>query len=197
MRLIAAHILITLLLNVTAHAQSNVGISKLPKTYWLKYSLIFYSGCQPIVLSDSIIFTEGGCLKKSASCKILRRGAEVKLTSINKKERCAKVSFNYSSFDYEITLENESEKKFRKAFSLLFTEKKLDEFYDTKCPDHVKTKKQLIQCIGFPMLVTREGDVEKYHYSWEFVGFNSVGAGLDVFEVEIKNNKVIRVAGSI
>ena len=79
----------------------------------------------------------------------------------------------------------------------LFTEKKLEEFYDTNCPDNVRTKKQLIRCIGFPISVTREGDVEKYFYILEFVGFNSIGGSFDGFTVELKKNKIINVSGYI
>lgn len=196
MRRITTLFFIFMFLSVTTFAQSNSDSSALPKTYWLKYSLIFFSGCQPIVSPSNITFDEGDCVASAYDGKILPRGTEVQLTSIDKNSQLAKISFTVASVGYEVLLKQKSEKQFSKAFGLLFIERKLEEFYETKCPDDIKTKRQLIRCLGFPITATRNGDVEEYFYIIEFTGSTYISS-YDGFTFKIKNGKIIDLSGYI
>jgi|SRR5688572_3943701 len=201
MKRTSAQIVLSILLSITAQAQSNVdGKINTSKPYWLNYSLIFLQGCQPRVFPDNIIFAEGTCRVEAYSGKIFSRGTKVKIYSVVEGDGFAKVRFRYwpeiyeSESEYEIFLKSGSSKNFRQSFALLFSEKKVPDEYD--CPDGVKTKKQVIQCLGFPISVEREGDVEKYFYILEFVGPNPF-SGYDGFTLKIKRGKVIDVSGYI
>ena len=71
----------------------------------------------------------------------------------------------------------------------MFSDSKVPEEYD--CPGGVATRKQAIKCLGFPMIVTRDGNVEQFHYILEFIGPNPF-SGYDGFTLKIKNNKTIQ-----
>lgn len=194
---IATLLFLCIVVGAITPAQSKFDSSALPKTYWLKYSLIFFSGCEPLVSPDNIIFTEGDCITDAYKGKILPRGTEVKKLSIDNSNELAKVSFTVASDAYEIALTQNSEKEFRKAFKLLFTEKKLEEFYESRCPDSgIKTKKQLIRCLGFPITVTQNEEVEEYFYIIEFTGGTYISS-FDGFTFKIKNGKIIDLSGYI
>ncbi|MDX6557205.1 MAG: hypothetical protein QOF72_254, partial [Blastocatellia bacterium] len=193
MRILSANIFIILALS-GANAQG-VDSSRLSGTYWLRYSLIFFHGCQPIVSPTNIIFTEGDCSTDAYSGKILPRGTEVSVTSIRQGKQFAIVSFNHGSIEYQVAFANRSKKTLHNALNLLLTKKTLDEFYETRCPDNVKTKRQLIRCIGFPISVTRDGDFENYFYIIEFVGPNLIGGSFDGFNVKIRRNRILGVSG--
>ena len=200
---IRAGIFLLLLLSTTAYASKLNAKVDLSKPYWLNYSLIFFEGCQPKVFPNNIVFTEGACRVDPYSGKIFPRGTKVKIYSVTEGEGFSKIRLRHwpevfeLESEYEIVLKSDSGKSFRKSFALLFTQKTLEQFYETNCPDNVKTKKQLIQCIGFPISATREGDVEKYFYILEFAGPSSIGGSFDGFTVEIKKNKIINVSGYI
>ena len=167
------------------------------KSYSLKYTLIFFIGCAPRVLPDNITFTEGDCSTNAYSGDIVPRGTRVELTSVSGEKGFAKVLFKYSSKNYEVLLKNDSRESFRRAFDLLFTEKTLAEWYDTNCPNDIKTKKHLIKCIGFPIRQSKSGDVERYFYILEFAGPGNPYSGYDGFTVEIRKGKIINVSGYI
>lgn len=181
---------------IVTSAQTNPREKK-ETTYWLKYSLIFFTGCQPTVSADNITFTRGSCSTNPYAGDILPRGTEVRVTSVSRTKPYAVVSFKRGAHDYEVALENGRKDDFRKAFDLLFTTKRLSEFYETKCPNKVETKRDVIACLGFPITITRDGDVELYFYILEFVGPGSIGGGFDGFNVKIKRNRFIDITGYI
>jgi hypothetical protein len=201
MKRITAQICISLVLGLATYAQGDANTKvNLSKPYRLNYSLIFLKGCQPLAFPDNIIFTQGSCRVDAYSGKIFSRGTKVKIYSVVKGEDFAKVRFRYwpeiyeLESEYEILLKSDSDRNFRKSFELLFSERKVSDEYD--CPNGVETKKQVIQCLGFPISVEREGDVEKYFYILEFVGPNPF-SGYDGFTLKIMKGKVIDVYGYI
>ena len=119
---------------------------------------------------------------------------------MTQSEGFAKIKFRYWPEAYEwqpeqeILLKYDSIKNFNRSFRLLFSKNKVSREY--RCPDELTTKQQVIQCLGYPITVTKEGDVEKYFYILEFVGPNPFGS-YDGFWVEIKGGKFKRVTGYI
>ena len=201
MKSITAQIMFSLVLSVTAHAQGRaVTKVNLSEPFWLNYSLIFFKGCRPKVSPDNITFTEGNCLADAYSGEIFSRGTKVKIYSVSEGEGFARVRFRYwpekyeLESEWEILLKNDSDKAFRESFGLLFSERKVPEEY--ACPDKLTTRKDVIQCLGFPIRVTKEGDVENYFYILEFVGPNPFQS-FDGFWVEIKDGKFKDVSGYI
>ena len=198
-RVIAPILLLLVSLLAFGGRKSSTEVS-LSKPYWLNYSLIFLEGCQPRVSPNNITFTEGTCTVNAYSGKIFSRGAKIKIYSVVEGNGHVKVRFRYwpQSYEleseYEILLQNDSRETLRKSFGLLFSDHKVPDEY--RCPDQLKTKKHIIQCLGFPIQVQHEGDVEKYFYILEFVGPNPFSS-FDGFWVEIKNGKFKDVSGYI
>lgn len=190
MKKIFVQIALAFLLSASAFSQNRQDQSK---TYWLKHSLIFFKDCMPRVFPDNIIFTEGDCSVSPYQGDILSKGFSVEMDYIGEESGFAKILFKYKSKSYEVLLKNDSPKNFRKTFDLLFSRKMVSEARD--CGD-IKTRKQVIKCLGFPISVTRDGDVEKYFYILEFVG-QSPFSSYDGFTIKIKNKKVIDVSGYI
>lgn len=199
MKRVSAQILIAVLLSTVAYSQNGGKLREIPnKTYWLKYPLIYFKSCAPRVSPDNIIFTEGNCEADSPySGKIIPKGAEVELNSAVREKGFAKVTFKWASSSYEVLLKNDSEKTFRKSFDLLFAMKELGQWYDTDCPSGIKTKKQLVQCIGFPIRAKKEGNVEHYFYILEFAGPGNPYSSYDGFTVMIDHGKIVSVSGYI
>ena len=195
MKRITTQILAALLLVTAAYAQNNTQPKPTPsKSYWLTYNLICFRNCLPKVLPGNILFTDGCSVGSAYDGEILSRGARVEITSVHRQKGFAKVSFKFGS-EYEVLLSNNSEQSFRKSFDLLFSATEVPEEYP--CPDEMKTKKQVIQCLGFPIFVEKSGDVEKYSYILEFLGRSASSMGYDGFTVEIKKNKVTDIYGYI
>jgi len=200
---VAAQSLLILLLGVTAHAQGKQHKPDLAEPYWLKYSLIFFDGCAPRVFPDNITFTEGECSVSPYDGRIESRGTQVLIRSIKEEKGFARVIFSYWPVEmvegkrkFEVLLKTGAKKGYGESFDLLFSKVEVASEYE--CPDEeIKTKKQLIQCVGFPIYVTRDGDVESYHYILEFAGPSNPFAMYDRFTVEIKKKKVINVSGYI
>lgn len=174
----------------------------LDKPYWLNYSLIFLDDCRPVVSPRNIVFAEGDCQKSSPSSgKIFPKAAKVKLYSVTRGENFSKVRFRHwpeiyeLDAEYELILRSDSETNFIKSFRLLFSEREFRHDHGAACPDDVKTKAQVIKCMGFPISVSKSGDAEKYSYILEFAGFGYLG--YDGWTIEIKNGKVINVSGYI
>ena len=198
---IPVQILVLLLLGGPVHAQNKLTSQiNLSKPYWFKYSLIYLAGCQPKVFPDNIIFNDGPCRDDPYAATIFRRGIKVQLRSVTQSEGFAKIKFRYWPEAYEwqpeqeILLKYDSIKNFNRSFRLLFSKNKVPGEY--RCPNELTTKQQVIQCLGYPITVTKEGDVEKYFYILEFVGPNPFGS-YDGFWVEIKGGKFKRVTGYI
>jgi hypothetical protein len=166
------------------------------KTYWLRYSLIFFYGCVPRVSRSKIVFNEGTCHVDAYAGQILPRGSKITLKALNKEKGLARVSLAESSVEYEIHLANDSDESFRKAFNLVFLGKETSRWYDMPCSNHIKTKKQVINCLGFPISASKDKDVEEFFYILEFVG-PSPFSSYDGFTIKMKNGKVIDVSGYI
>lgn len=201
MKRVTAQLILSLLLSITALGDGKLYPEvNLSKPYWLNYSLIFLEGCQPRISPDNITFTVGTCTVNAYKGKIFSRGAKIKIYSITEGNGHTKVRFRYwpQSYEleseYEVLLKNDSKKTLRKSFALLFSQREVPVEY--KCPDQLKTKKHIIKCLGFPIEVHQERDVEKYFYILEFVGPNPF-SGFDGFSVEIKKGKFKNVTGYI
>src|SRR6185503_1799883 len=123
----------------------------------------------------------------------------IKIYSVSMGKSWAKVRFRYwpelfeLKSEYEVLLDKRSFTNFRKSFDLLFSAKSVSRHYD--CPGDVKTKKKVIQCLGFPISVTRDRGTEIYSYIAEFVGRSAFG--FDAFAVRIRKGKVVEVSGII
>ena len=167
-----------------------------PKTHWLRYSLIFFDGCIPRVSPNNIVFNEGTCQVNAYAGKIIPRGARITLKSLVKDKGVAKVTLSERSTEHEIHLANESDAAFRKSFNLVFREQQVSEFYDMPCAQNIKTKKQVIDCLGFPISVSTKNEIEEFFYILEFVGPGPFSS-YDGFTIKMKNGKVIDVSGYI
>jgi hypothetical protein len=202
-RLAAQTSLAVLLLCCVASAQGKTALAgSLSKPYWLNHNLIFLKDCRPVVSPRNITFNEGDCEGSSAySGKIFSRATKVKIYSVVRGKDFAVVrlrhwpEINELDAEYEMLLRGDSEKNFIKSFRLLFSETELHNDHGASCPDNVKTKAQVIKCMGFPISVSHSGGVEKYFYILEFAGFSYLG--YDGWTIEIKNGKVINVSGYI
>ena len=202
MKKTTAQIVLVLLLSVVGHAQSEVNSKvSLSKPYWLKYSLIFFHNYQPMISPNNIIFTNGAGDVDAYKGEILSRGTKVKIYSIREEKGLVKLTFRHWPVDYEfstkfdVLLKNDSKKNFLKSLKLLFSEREVPKEYE--CAYVLKTKKQVIQCLGFPIEVTRKNDTEEYFYILEFVGPPNPFSGYDGFRVKLKRGKVIDVSGYI
>lgn len=196
-RRITAQILLLLLVSGSVYARSTDRSKvSLSEPYWIKYSLIYLPGCQPKVFPDNIIFTDGPCSDDAYSGKIFQRGTRVKINSVIRGEGFAKVRFGYPDYktEYEVLLKYDSSKSFNRSFALLFSKDKVPHEY--RCPNELTTKQQVIRCLGYPISITKKGDVERYFYILEFVGPNPFSS-YDGFWVEIKDDKFKGVTGYI
>jgi len=186
----ALPISILILLSTVASSQS---VKPDPsKVYWLKYNLIFLKGCQPRVFPHNIIFSEGDCSSDAWTCPNLLKGTKVEIKAINKGQEFAKVSFTHEGSDYEALLQNDSARHFDKSFNLLFSAKEVID--DDTCTDHLKTKRQVIKCLGFPISIREGEDFEIYEYNKKYFGFPFM---YDDVYIEIKRGKVIGIGGTI
>lgn len=174
---IAARIFVTLLFGVSAPAQTRDATGpNLSKPYWLKYSLVFYPNHTPVVSPRNIRFAAEGAAVQERSGAIELRGRKVKIYSVRREKGYARVTFRLwpESYEtgtlYEVLLMSDTRSNFRKSFALLYSGAKVPPEYP--CDIFPKTKKQVIRCLGFPMLVTRDGDAEEFHYILEFLGPN-------------------------
>jgi len=193
LRAITAFLLLIILASAGANAQGNSGPKARPvKSYWLKYSLIFLSGCYPRVYPDNITFDDGDCLLSSDDA--LPRGTQVEVMSIWRGGGFASVSLRRWSSTYEVLLSDKTGRDFGKSFDLLLSEERVRGGMEVRCPSKLKMKKQVIKCYGFPMRVLKDGDVEGDVYNTPFVGFSD---GFEGWTVRIKNNKVLSIEGSI
>ncbi|HZH31124.1 MAG TPA: hypothetical protein VEY11_10210 [Pyrinomonadaceae bacterium] len=194
--------LIVLLLCAGVSAQGKTALAgSLSKPYWLNHNLIFLKGCRPLVSPHNITFTEGDCDIDANSGKIFSRATKVKIYSVTSSKGFAAVRFRHwpeiyeLDTEYEILLRSDSAKNFNRSFRLLFSERDVTDDQRPECPDELKTKAQVIKCMGFPLSVTRRGGMEKYSYIMEFAGFSYLG--YDGWTVELKRNNVINVWGNI
>ncbi|MFN7943907.1 MAG: hypothetical protein U0Z53_00900 [Blastocatellia bacterium] len=171
------------------------GESYSAKQYYLRHNIIYINSNVPTVSPDRIVFTND-CIcsfaPKVYEGKILNRSALVEITRVGKEKGFAKVIFRAKDQEYAALIKNDSEKNFKRAFSLLFSEHKPRE-WNYKDP---RTKKQMIEYYGFPISICKEEDVERWFYIIEFVGFSPYGA-YDGFCVTVKNGKVVDLSGYI
>ncbi len=203
MKRLAVQISIAVFLCVGASGQKKVAVvPSLTRPYWLNYSLVFLEGCRPVVSPHNITFTDGNCPESNAySGKIFLRATKVKIYSVAKGKGFTKIKFRHwpeiyeLDSEYEVLLRSDSERNFSNSFHLLFSEREVTDERGATCPDDLKTKAQVIKCMGFPISISKVGGVEKYSYILEFVGFGYLG--YDGWTFEIKNNKVINVSGYI
>ena len=194
---IILQISVVFLLSIPAYARLKSEVS-LSKPYWLNYSLIFLEGGPPKVFPNNIVFTEEDNVNPSSG-RIFSRGTKIKIYSVSMGKRFARIRFGYWPIfelksEYEVLLDKRSMSNFRKSFKLLFSARNVSPDYH--CPADIKTKKQVIECLGFPISVTREGSTENYFYYGEFIGPNPF-APYDAFTIKIRKGKVVSVSGII
>jgi len=193
-------IIVLLCAGVSGQKKSTAS-QNLSKPYWLNYSLIFFKGCQPIVSPHNITFAEGSCSADPDAGGIFSKAAKVKIYSVTRDKGFTKIRFRdwpeiYElDAEYEILLRSDSEKNFSKSFELIFSERELTDDHGAACPVDLHTKAQVIECMGFPISISKVGDVERYSYRFGFVNFRYLS--YESWIVEMKNDKVIGVSGSI
>ncbi|GEM_PF-5437851 len=147
------------------------------KTYFLKHSLIFPpDGELPKIYPNNIIFAKNCQNFDHYGSHIIRRGEKVTVTKIEQRKLFAKVSFTFLGEQYEILLSNKSQRTFNSSLSLIFSRKEVEE-YNEKAFDRYKTKKDVIQCEGYPITFCKENGIEKLFYIMEFAAGH--GSGFD------------------
>ena len=170
----------------------------LQKPYWLNHNLIFLPSANhlPRILPNNIVFTEG-CGDDARSGDILWKGTKIEIASISKEKGFKKMTFIAEGKKYQLLLKSGSENEYRKAFNLVFSEKEIDDESESACSSDLRTKEQVINCLGFPISKCKKGDLEQYYYILEFLGPRNPFGGYDGFWVEIKKGKVVNIYGYI
>jgi hypothetical protein len=198
---IAVKILAALMLCTGVFAQNKSEATPLlSKPFWLNYSLAFFQGCQPKILSGNIIFSEDSCFENRREMDDTRflKGTKVKIYSVHRGQGFTIITFrNWPEIyelkaEYKILLRSRSAKDFRTSFNLLFSAKEVEV---EPCLGNVETKSQVRKCFGFPFHISKVRGVEEYEYSSWLVGFSY--GGYHSWTVKIKHDKVIEISGSI
>jgi len=128
------------------------------------------------------------------------RGAKIKIYGIRFEKNFAEVTLRHwpEYFEYNseetIRLNNKSKVAFQRSFAFLFSSRKLEPF-SGDCPYELKTRADVIRCLGPPKETKKEGSVVRYEYDTQFPG-GSFG-GWQTWWIELKHNRVIKIWGAI
>lgn len=128
------------------------------------------------------------------------KGTKVKIYSIKFDRDFAELTvrhwpeyFEFNS-EYTIQVDNKSKADFQRSFAFLFSPRKVEPF-SGDCPYDLKTRTDVITCLGPPLKIRKENGVVRYEYNAQFVG-GSFG-GWQSWWIELKHNRVIKIWGAI
>lgn len=159
-------------------------------TFWLRHNLVLKNETK--VYPNNIEFgaTDG---------KIVNRGEQIKIESIEAGKEFSKVVFSAKDSRYELFVQSNDRKNFQKSFDLAFSSKPISEYWvNLSCQSKIKTKKDVLKCLGFPLDIkarTEEGKkVEEFYYTCWFLNHC---IGFDTFWIKFVDDKFVDTHGTI
>ena len=119
------------------------------ENYFLRHSMIFFSGEIPRVSPTDLVFTTQsicGFASSPYDSRILRRGDQVQILSVNKVTKPASIVFSYEEREFKIELANTSPRVLGRSFKLAFSRKRTE----FGLGESVKTWSGVIKNYGYP-----------------------------------------------